>query len=259
VQSLYREWACGEPIAFDSGKCYDVAIEMLFADVVSWFQEWTGRVFVSTTLKALGLRVQLGHRPWERCLEPVELHTQFVVLHTNGIQEVTVHSCNCGENRLHAGSPEEQLLRMGWFPATEDRSRMCATLAVLDAFLLSTHQSKTTMYDFYVMLERLTNNAGVKPPYRYHAWLRMCREYRHLLMLLRAGRAHEAGGVLATAAGELAVRCPYWPDPNVNLPDDWEEAGNGNRYVVYICRGSSLMVRIDSCKFYSSPSTLVSG
>ncbi|KAJ6458766.1 hypothetical protein C8R45DRAFT_796230, partial [Mycena sanguinolenta] len=97
-------------------------------------QEWTGRLFVSTTLKALGLRIQLGHRPRERCLQPVELHTQFVVLHTNGIQEVTVDSCDCGENHLHAGSPEEQLLRMGWFPATEDRPRTCTTLAVLDAF-----------------------------------------------------------------------------------------------------------------------------
>ncbi|KAJ6458767.1 hypothetical protein C8R45DRAFT_1183359 [Mycena sanguinolenta] len=97
------------------------------------------------------------------------------------------------------------------------------------------------MYDFYVMLERLTNNAGIKPPYRYHAWLRMCREYRHLLMLLRAGRAHEAGGVLATAPGELAVRCPCYPDPNVNLPDDWEETSKGNRFL-YI-----LFIAIHAC------------
>ena len=108
-------------------------------------QKWTGRVFEPTTLKALGLCVQLGHRPRERCLEPLELHSHFVVLHSNGIQEVTVDSCDCAPNRLHAGSPEEQLLRMGWYPSTEDRPRTCATFAILDVFLLSTHQAKTTM------------------------------------------------------------------------------------------------------------------
>ncbi|KAF7367916.1 CxC2 domain-containing protein [Mycena sanguinolenta] len=204
-------------------------------------QKWTGRVFESTTLKALGLRVQLGHRPRERCLEPKELHSHFVIIHHNGIQEVAIDCCDCAENRLAAGSPKEQLLRVGWFPATEDRPRTCATFAALDFFLISTHQAKTTMYDFYAMLERLTNNAGVKPPYRYHAWLRMCREYRHLLMLLRAGRAHEEGGVLATAAGELAVFCPCCPNPEVNLPPNWHEAPDGQKFL-YI-----LFLAIDAC------------
>jgi hypothetical protein len=123
-----------------------------------------------------------------------------------------------------ARTEADQLLQAGWFPATDQRPRTCTTLAVLDQFILSTHQAKTTMYDFYAMLEKLTNNAGVKPPNRYHAWLRMCREYRHLLMLKRAGRGHDPTGVEGTKPRELAVVCPCCPDPAVNLPENWENA-----------------------------------
>jgi hypothetical protein len=85
------------------------------------------------------------------------------------------------------------------------------------------------MYDYYSVLEKLTNNTGVKPPNRYHAFLRMVREYAHLLMLKRAGRGHARTGILGTKAGELAVRCPCCPHPGVNLPEDWEKAGPGDQ------------------------------
>jgi hypothetical protein len=121
------------------------------------------------------LCVQLGHKPGERCFEAVPLHTNFVVLHTNGIHEVIVQACNC-ERRLWAGAPEEPLLRAGWFPATDDKPQTCATFEVLDAFVTQTYQAKTTMYDYYSALKKLTDNTGIKPPYRYPAFLRMVRE-----------------------------------------------------------------------------------
>jgi hypothetical protein len=161
------------------------------------------------------------------------LHSHFVVLHTNGIHEVAVDACDC-ENKLLAGPVEEQMERVGWFPATDQNPRTCATFACLDLFLLSTHQAKTTMWDFYGMLEKLTKNAGGKPPNRYHAFIRMCREFRHLLMLKRAGRGHALSGVTGTKPGELAVLCPCCPDPAVNLPADWQNAAPEDQYVVYI-------------------------
>ncbi|KAF8183500.1 hypothetical protein K438DRAFT_1907965 [Mycena galopus ATCC 62051] len=193
-------------------------------------EQWNGRYFVPSSLKTLGLRVQLGHRPGERSSEPLPLHTQFVVLHTNGIHEVAVNSCDC-KRRLWAGAPEEQLQRAGWFPATDDRPRTCATLEVLDTFLVQTYQAKTTMYDYYAVLEKLTNNAGVKPPYRYHAFLRMVREYSHLLMLKRAGRGHAKDGVMGTKKGELVVKCPACPRPGENLPEGWQDAPTGVQYL----------------------------
>ncbi|KAJ7825743.1 hypothetical protein B0H14DRAFT_3468249 [Mycena olivaceomarginata] len=92
--------------------------------------------------------------------------------------------------------------------------------SMLDHFLLQTYQAKTTMYNYYSMLEKTTNNAGIKPLNRYHAFLCMVHEYSHLLMLKRAGRGHVISGVMGTQQGELAVRCPCCPIPGVNLPDE---------------------------------------
>lgn len=168
-------------------------------------QRWDSGCFVPSSLCTLRLRVQLGHPPGECCSEPLALHSShFVVLHTNGIHEVAVDACDC-ERRLWAGPPEDQLLRAGWFPATDHRPRTCATIEMLDHFLLQTYQAKTTMYDYYSVLEKTTNNVGIKPPNRYHAFLRMVREYLHLLMLKRAGHGHAISGVMGTQQGELAV------------------------------------------------------
>ncbi|KAF7301159.1 CxC2 domain-containing protein [Mycena indigotica] len=85
--------------------------------------------------------------------------------------------------------------------------------------LLTLH-GKITGWDFYRSLETETNAMGVKPPDRYQVFLRIAREYRHLLSLKRAGRGYDSRGMLGTTPGELAVRCPACPRPGVNLPDD---------------------------------------
>jgi hypothetical protein len=59
---------------------------------------------------------------------------------------------------------------------------------------------------------------------RYEAFMRMVREWRHLKMLKRAGRGHDPSGVENTKRGECAVLCPACPQPNKNLPDDWQTA-----------------------------------
>ncbi|KAJ7876173.1 hypothetical protein B0H14DRAFT_3083191 [Mycena olivaceomarginata] len=89
------------------------------------------------------------------------------------------------------------------------------------------------MYNYYSVLEKLTNNAGIKPPNRYQAFLRMVREYTHLLMLKRAGRGH--------AIGELAVRCPCCPWPGVNLLEDWQDTPPEFRFL-YI-----MFLAMDAC------------
>ncbi|KAJ6463065.1 hypothetical protein C8R47DRAFT_1180402 [Mycena vitilis] len=133
------------------------------------------------------------------------------------------------------------MMRAGWFPATDDRPRTCATFACLDLYYASTLQAKTTMYDFYAMLQRLTNNAGVKTPYRYRAFIRMCREYGDLLMHKRAGRFHAESGVNGTKPGELTIVCPACPHPGVNLRADWMNASPEEAYL-YI-----LFLALDAC------------
>ncbi|KAJ7630159.1 hypothetical protein B0H17DRAFT_1217935 [Mycena rosella] len=172
---------------------------------------------------------------WLRLLRDIYLaqllrYNEFVMLHENGIHNVKIDYCGC-EKREEAGALYIQLLRAGYYPASEDRPQTAATFAVLDKFHIHTLQAKTTAYDFYAVLERLTDNTGVKPPNRYQVFLRMARQYRHLMMLKRAGRGHDPSGVFGTASGELAIGCPVCPDPKVNLPEGWENAPPEDRYL----------------------------
>ncbi|KAJ7441809.1 hypothetical protein B0H11DRAFT_2251870 [Mycena galericulata] len=188
---------------------------------------WSGVFFTKTSLKTLGLSVQLGHPPGQRCTNPQAGNQAFVVIHDNSIHEVAVDFCGC--DREKADLPYIQLLRAGWYPSTEHRPQTAAMFA------------KTTAYDFYSVLERMTDNTGVKPPNRYQIFLRMARQYRHLLMLKRAGQGHDLSGVFGTRSGELAVECPVCLHPGVNLPDGWENAPPEDRFI-YV-----LFLALDAC------------
>ncbi|KAJ7792665.1 hypothetical protein B0H14DRAFT_3094155 [Mycena olivaceomarginata] len=193
---------------------------------------WNGSRFLRTSLKALGQRVQFGHLPGQRCGNPEPARSGFVVLHHNSIHEVAVDFCGPGcENRARAGQHDTQLLRGGWFPASEDRPQTCMTLTALEHFHIATLQAKTTMYDYYNSLEKLTRLDGTTPPDRYQVFIRICRKYRHTLMLKHGGRGHDPGGAEATKPGELAVRCPACPRPGINLPQGWEKASKEDRFI----------------------------
>jgi hypothetical protein len=109
---------------------------------------------LKVSLASLGLRVQLGHAPGERCTGPEAATSDFIILHINGIYQVAIDFCGC-EQGFDNGTHEIQLLRAGWFPAMHQRPKTCASLAVLDKFHQETLQSKMTMYDFYKVLEKL--------------------------------------------------------------------------------------------------------
>jgi hypothetical protein len=67
-----------------------------FSDVLSIAMEWT--TFRKTSLKSLGLHVQLGHKPGSICFSPQAGHQGFVVVHTNGIHSLAVDFCGCGSD-----------------------------------------------------------------------------------------------------------------------------------------------------------------
>ncbi|KAJ7059357.1 hypothetical protein C8F01DRAFT_1255058 [Mycena amicta] len=195
---------------------------------------WNGIYFRKTSLKSLGLRIQLGHRhPSAFCARRLPAHEEFLVLHENGVHEVAVDFCGCERHE----EPYKQLLHAGWFPATTHQPKTCATFVCLDRFHALSMQAKTTAYDFYAVLEHLTDGAGGKPPNRYRAFLRMAREYNHLLLLKRRGRfGFDGKRASETAVGELAVRCPSCPRPDVNLPTNWANVSPEDAclYVMFI-------------------------
>ncbi|KAF7345872.1 CxC2 domain-containing protein [Mycena venus] len=174
----------------------------------------------------------LGHDPHKRCTTPEPSKSGFVTLHCNGIHDVLVDFCGCHLANA-SGPPEVQLLRVGWFPATHECPHTVATFAVLEQFHLETLQAKVTMYDFYTVLERLTNSCGLKPPDQYREWIRMCQEWRHLKLLKRGGRltAYDCTSAAGTKPGKLAIECLACPRPGVNLPDDWQNSGDNKRHL----------------------------
>ncbi|KAJ7033004.1 hypothetical protein C8F04DRAFT_958270 [Mycena alexandri] len=197
---------------------------------------WNDGKFERATLKALGLRIQLGHgKPNKarlrqgRCANPQRaVDDDFVVIDVHGIHEVALDFCACETAQPH----DIQLLRARWYPSTGKLPRTAATFKVLRRFHLTTLESHCAVKAFYLSIAREADNTGTVPIRdRYDELLRMTREWRHLEMLKRAGRGHDPAGVEATQAGECALLCPACPQPGKNLPPDWKDAPKSRRFL----------------------------
>ena len=80
-----------------------------------------------------------------------------MVFDITGVHHVSVDFCECPRDSfLHRRT---QLLHAGWFPATFNGPQTIFTFWLLDTFHELTLQGKTTLYDFYHMLLRQTDNA----------------------------------------------------------------------------------------------------
>ena len=113
------------------------------------------------SLASLGLVVQLGHLPGETCNSPSKGPDNFMVLDVNGWHSVSVQYCHCRMSAA-SGTHLQQLLRFELFPATTSEPSTCATFRLLETFHALTLQAKTTVYDFYITLNNLTDNTGVQ-------------------------------------------------------------------------------------------------
>ncbi|KAJ3500804.1 hypothetical protein NLJ89_g9630 [Agrocybe chaxingu] len=184
------------------------------------------------------------------CTNPIPCHASMHVLHTNGIHEVSIDYCGCDR----ALPQHIQLLRRRLYPASQLITKNCATFDLLNLLEKLSLTTKASMYDFYRGLEKLTDNTGVhKPKSRYRVLHRMVLQWRHLKLLKWAGRAYDPAGVCATTPGELALRCPSCPHPGINLPDDWETAPAGMRflYMMFICMDANFRLKNQLVSNYS--------
>ncbi|PBK59521.1 hypothetical protein ARMSODRAFT_991128 [Armillaria solidipes] len=131
-----------------------------------------------------------------------------LVMDTDGLHEVDVNYCAC--DRRGGANRRQQLLRFGWYPAS----------------------LKISGYDFYKSLAHMTDAMGLKvPKTKYKCFLRVVRQFRHLKMMMCAGRGQEEDGVKKTCEGGLALRCPACPIPGVNLPNGWMGCMPEKRYI----------------------------
>ncbi|KAG2123716.1 hypothetical protein BD769DRAFT_1628906 [Suillus cothurnatus] len=190
---------------------------------------WNGCFFEDTTLKCLGLRIQLGHPIGERCFNHSRAYDDdFVILDTNGIHELALDFCSCESALSHV----KQLLRARWYPATSADPKSAATFRLLEHFHMLTFESKASAFEYWQTLARLTDNTGIKPcKDRYDSLLRMIKQWRNLKLLKRFGRGHDPSGIDATKQGSCAVVCPACPHPGKNLPEDWKAALPDKRWL----------------------------
>ncbi|KAF6747259.1 hypothetical protein DFP72DRAFT_822049 [Ephemerocybe angulata] len=189
---------------------------------------WNGEYFECRTLKSLGLLIQLGHAPGRSCANPApSRHNDFVVVDTTGIHEVNLSFCRCDGMKPHF----VQLLHYGLFPGTGVDPRTASTFQALKFFQLMSFESKGSHQEFYRAIERLTGNVLSKSSRdRYHEFMGMVSQWRHLKLLKRAGRGHDLGGISGTTLGSCALRCPSCPQPGINLPDGWDAVPQEERW-----------------------------
>ncbi|KAL1714108.1 hypothetical protein EV715DRAFT_295467 [Schizophyllum commune] len=205
-------------------------------------ERWTGTHFEDVRLVDLGHVIQVGHPEGERCPAPRRGNVDFTIIHVNGLHKVAVDFCGC-QSHSEAVPYREQLLRSRLIPATVHDPQTCCTFEVLHLFHLLTFNAKTTAYDFYASLERLTDNPGTRGlQNRYNSFLRCVRIWRYLTRLKQAGRANDTIRAPSNVLpGELALPCPACPRPGVNLPDNWQDAPAEKRYL-YV-----LFIALDAC------------
>ncbi len=171
------------------------------------------------------------------------------IVDVTGIHHLSVVECSC---RIADLQTDIAYLKMGLVVTSFQRIQTVFTIDVLKDFRVSNLECKTSAYQYYQKLRRLTCPAFPKAVLnRYRELRRLSREYRNMKLWKMHGRAHDepdgpinqlAAGtridpdgpenqtvneidqsptIYHIARGKLAFFCPACPQPGVNLPDGW--------------------------------------
>ncbi|KAH8103711.1 hypothetical protein DFH11DRAFT_1768670 [Phellopilus nigrolimitatus] len=214
-------------------------------------EQWCKTHWRRTSLAIMGLVVAFGHKGG-LCPNPEPLARTVTVIDVSGIHKVKVSLCDCSAASAEAGLPHNQYLRVGWFPATYKHPRTVVTFSCLAQFHLLTVQGKVTGFDYYQTLVRLTDNTNIDPPpRRYEEFMRVCRLWRHLKLLKRAGVALDPGGVASAKPGSCAIECPACPHPikNPRPLSDNEDENNALLDTLFVMMDANFRLKCKDRKF----------
>lgn len=173
-------------------------------------------------------------------------HRFVTVVDVSGIHHLPVVKCTCREGT------EEQLhyFELGLFPASYEQIKTVFTFTVLNDFRLSNLECKTSAYQYYSKLRRLTCPAFPKMVMnRYQELRRLSRQYRNLKLWKMHGRGYVASVPepaeeptenlnsvpLADSKAPLALFCPTCPQPSINLPETWSADPKWWLYIRKFC------------------------
>jgi hypothetical protein len=148
----HRQSSRGEPFPRRRGES-DLCTCRFVTKSRATAQEWKDLRFHRTTLRALGLILQLGHCVGRACSRAALGPADFTVLHTNGLHHVRVLFCGCNHSLLHW----TQLLRSGLWPATVLEPHTAATFAVLRDYQHKKEHGQITAGDYYRALVSMTD------------------------------------------------------------------------------------------------------
>jgi len=114
-----------------------------------------------------------------------------------------------------------QFLDLQFFPASFKEIKTVFTFRCLDDFRLSNLECKTSAYQYFQRLRRLTNPAFPNSaPNRYAELRRVSRQWRNLKLRKWFGFGHRTE---TPSRGQMALFCAACPQTAVNLPSDWQE------------------------------------
>ncbi|KAE9401895.1 hypothetical protein BT96DRAFT_991729 [Gymnopus androsaceus JB14] len=220
-------------------------------------QRWTGSLFRCCSLKDIGLVIQLDHQT--KCPSPQKCNSKLRILDATGVHDTNLLFCGCPDANPHY----IQLLRRGLYPSTlgQGKIRTVATFRYLEQLHLLTLTTKGSVYNFYRAISKTTDNTTLKlVPWRYTALMRMCLQWRHLKLLKRMGRGHEASGVAGTKEGDLVVPCMSCPHPGINLPEGWEDdAERRDEYSLMVTQDANFRLKEQLVSSHSRDLGLVNG
>ncbi|GLB45063.1 hypothetical protein LshimejAT787_1901410 [Lyophyllum shimeji] len=151
------------------------------------------------------------------------------VVHTNGIHYLPLVTCGChGLEKRPA-----DLILNGLIPASFSGSRIYFTTAVLSDYRLANLECKSSALHYWHKLCRHTAAAthpGDMDNF-YRELRRLSRGWRWLKKLQWSGVGQAGKGINDVGEGELAIFCPTCPQPEINLPPDWQSDKNWKVYI----------------------------
>lgn len=231
-------------------------------------EHWKGTHFESAWLCQVGVAIHLGHQgqpcpapqhedpyhgdvsdaesEWEdddknfasdlpHGLPKLKSRNAKIIVDRSGVHRLEVIPCRCDSSYLI----DMQYMDMGLFPSSFEQVKTAFTFGVLNDFRMDNVECKTSAYNYYNKLVRLTSNefpqsVPVSLCYtnavklwtdyskdRYRELMRVSRMWRNLKYRKWHGFAHSKD--VNPGPGDLALFCVACPQPGINLPDRWED------------------------------------
>jgi hypothetical protein len=144
----------------------------------------------------------------------------LLIVDSTGLLSLPVVWCSC----RNADPADELLLDLDLLPASYGSIKTAFTFHCLDDYRLSNLECKTSAYQYYQKLRRLTNPAFPHAvPNRYNEFRRATRQWRNMKLRKWFGYGHRRE---SPGKGTMALFCAACPQPGINLPANFSTLYN---------------------------------